>query len=44
MDIHNETRLPRPNERGAIGALIIGVILGAILVIWLLIKLIGAIF
>lgn len=32
------------DERGAIGALILGIIIGGILVIWLLIKLIAAIF
>ena len=32
------------DERGLVGGLIIGVIVGAILVIWLLFKLIGAIF
>ena len=32
------------DERGIVGGVIIGVIIGAILVIWLLFKLIGAIF
>ena len=32
------------DERGIVGGILIGVIVGAILVIWLLFKLIGAIF
>lgn len=34
----------RHDERGLVGGLVIGIIIGAILVIWLLFKLIGAIF
>lgn len=34
----------RGDDRGLVGGLVIGIVIGAILVIWLLFKLIGAIF